>query len=209
MNVSISKISNAARRYTVVSRGLTWFAAAAVALPLAACAVGASVTTGAANTSGGPAPVHSSLKPNPEFASLPQYTGTLGKRPIVMRLGAKTDDPDDKSGVHGEYQYTDTGEVILIAGDRTGSTLEAEESTDGTHITVNWVGTFAADGSLSGERMEVDDSNPQPVDLKPLAPGASAPAVGGSHGAGAATTAAPAATGSHAVNGVGNLVTGE
>jgi hypothetical protein len=212
MDVSISTVSNVARRYAAVSRGFTWLAAAAIALPLAACAVGASVTTGAANTSGGPAPVHSSLKPNPEFASLPQYTGTLGKRPIVMRLGAKTDDPDDKSGVHGEYQYTDTGEVILIAGDRTGSTLEAEESNDGTHITGNWVGTFAADGSLSGERMEVDDSNPQPVDLKPLAPGASAPVVGGAHGAGAATTAAPAApaaNGGHAVNGVGNLVTGE
>ncbi|WP_322062664.1 hypothetical protein [Paraburkholderia sp. J63] len=197
-----------ARRHGAASRGFIWLAVAVVVLPLAACAVGGSVTTGAASASSAPAPVHSSLKPNPEFARLPQYVGTLGKRQIVMRLGAKTDDPDDKSGVHGEYQFTDTGEVILIAGDRTGSTLEGEESNDGTHITGNWVGTFAADGSLSGDRMEVDDSNPQPFDLKPLASGASAPAVGG-----AAATATPAPTpapkGGQAVNGVGNLVTGE
>lgn len=203
MEVSNSKVSNVARRSGTASRGLAWLAAAAIALPLAACAVGANVTTGAANGAGAPAAVHSSLKPNPAFAGLPQYVGTLGKRPIVMRLGAKTDDPDDKSGVHGEYQFTDTGEVILIAGDRTGSTLEGEESNDGTHITGNWVGTFAADGSISGDRMEVDDSNPQPFDLKPLAAGASAPAVVGAHGA------ASAPQGSHAVNGVGNLVTGE
>ncbi|QBQ97505.1 hypothetical protein [Paraburkholderia pallida] len=200
MQVSTSKVSGVARS------GLAWLAAAAIALPLAACAVGGNTVTGAANASGAPAPVHSSLKPNPEFAGLPQYVGTLGKRPIVMRLGAKTDDPEDKSGVHGEYQFTDTGEVILIAGDRTGSTLEAEESNDGTHITGNWVGTFAADGALSGDRMEVDDSNPQPFDLKPLAAGASSPAVSAAHAAGTAT---PAAQGGHAVGGVGNLVTGE
>lgn len=203
MEVSNSKVSSVARRSGTASCGLAWLAAVAIALPLAACAVGANVTTGAANGAGASATVHSSLKPNPAFASLPQYVGTLGKRPIVMRLGAKTDDPDDKSGVHGEYQFTDTGEVILIAGDRTGSTLEGEESNDGTHITGNWVGTFAADGSISGDRMEVDDSNPQPFDLKPLAAGASAPAVTGAHGA------ASAPQGGHAVNGVGNLVTGE
>ncbi|MFD1556150.1 hypothetical protein ACFSHT_11010 [Paraburkholderia silviterrae] len=209
MQVSTSKVSNVARRHGAASRGLAWLAAAAMALPLAACAVGGNMANGAANASAAPAPVHSSLKPNPEFAGFPQYVGTLGKRPIVMRLGAKTDDPDDKSGVHGEYQFTDTGEVILIAGDRTGPTLEAEESNDGTHITGNWVGTFAADGALSGDRMEVDDSNPQPFDLKPLAAGASAPAVSAAHAAGAATAATPAEKGGHAVGGVGNLVTGE
>lgn len=202
MAMSVPKISNMARRSGAASRGLAWLAAAAVALPLAACAVGGNTATGATNSSAVPAPVHSSLKPNPEFARLPQYVGTLGKRQIVMRLGAKTDDPDDKSGVHGEYQFTDTGEVILIAGDRTGSTLEGEESNDGTHITGNWVGTFAADGSLSGDRMEVDDSNPQPFDLKPLGAAASAPAT-------ATPAPAPAPKGGQAVNGVGNLVIGE
>ncbi|MCA3846425.1 MAG: hypothetical protein IOB09_18735, partial [Burkholderia sp.] len=54
------------------------------------------------------------LKPNPEFARLPRYEGTLGDRPIVVHLGPKT----DEEGVHGEYQFADTGEVVLLAGDR-------------------------------------------------------------------------------------------
>ncbi|WP_322043547.1 hypothetical protein [Paraburkholderia sp. J67] len=174
------------------ARGLAWFVAAAITLPLAACAVGGNQASDAA----APAAVHSSLKPNPEFARLPQYAGTLGKRHIVMRLGAKTD-PDDPTGVHGEYQFGDTGEVILIAGDRSGATLEAEESNDGTRITGNWVGTFAADGTLSGERMEVDDSNPVPFELKPVATGS------------AASPSVPPAKGGNTVNGVGNLVIGE
>ncbi|MBV8259461.1 MAG: hypothetical protein JO239_00590 [Paraburkholderia sp.] len=176
-------------------------AAMALAVPLAARAQDTSATQ----------QVKSTLKPNPEFAKLPQYVGTLGKRQIVMRIGTKAGD-DDPTGVHGEYQYMDTGEVSLIAGDRDGATLEAEDSNDGTHIAGNWVGTFAEDGSLSGERMQPDDSNPVPFDLKPLAPGTAAPAV--SAGITGATRAAPpapasASTGAHAVNGVSNVVTGQ
>ncbi|HEX7933582.1 MAG TPA: hypothetical protein VF573_10990 [Paraburkholderia sp.] len=170
-----------------------------------------------------PPPIQLPLKPSPEFAKFPRYSGMLGPRQIVLRLGAKKDDP---SGVHGEYQFTDTGEVILIAGDRDGDTLEVEESNDGTHITGNWVGKFAADGSVAGNRMNVDDSDPQPFDLKPLAAGQAVPAAlagksakTGEAGAGgtAAGTAAPASTsaptpakgGGHAVGGVSNLQTGE
>ncbi|RAS37288.1 hypothetical protein [Paraburkholderia bryophila] len=165
------------------------------------------------------------LKPSPEFARFPRYVGMLGARQIVLRLGAKTDDP---SGVHGEYQFTDTGEVILIAGDHDGDTLEVEESNDGTHITGNWVGKFAADGSVAGDRMNVDDSDPQPFDLKPLAAGQAVPppgapasataAIGANTaaaapqasavGAGGAPGSAPA-NGGHAVGGVSNLQTGE
>ena len=188
----------AARRGRAVKarRWIVAIAAAAAAmvltLPLAARAQDASA----------PLPVKSTLKPNPEFAKLPQYVGTLGKRQIVMRLGAKAGD-DDPTGVHGEYQFTDTGEVILIAGDRADATLEAEDSNDGTHITGNWVGTFAEDGSLSGDRMDPDDSHPVPFDLKPLAAGSAAPAVS----TGAAS--APAPNGARAVNGVSNLVIGQ
>ncbi|SIT45960.1 conserved exported hypothetical protein [Paraburkholderia ribeironis] len=175
-----------------------------------------------------PPPIQLPLKPSAEFAKFPRYAGTLGTRQIVLRLGAKTDDP---SGVHGEYQYTDTGEVILIAGDRDGDTLEVEESNDGTHITGNWVGKFAADGSVAGDRMNVDDSNPQPFDLKPLAAGQPVPAPGapvvaapakaapqpqpsadgGAAAPAAAAAPAPAttATGGHPVGGVSNLQTGE
>jgi hypothetical protein len=167
-----------------------------------------------------PAPIQLPLKPSPEFAKFPQYAGTLGTRQIVLRLGKKTD-ADDAGGVHGEYQYADTGEVILIAGDRDGDTLEVEESNDGTHITGNWVGKFAADGSLEGERMNVDDSNPQEFSLRPLAAGqkpaavigkstpSQAPAQGQPAVPQAAPQAAPARTGSQPVNGVSNLTTGE
>lgn len=153
-----------------------------------------------------PPPIQLPLKPSPEFAKFPQYAGTLGKRQIVLRLGKKTD-PDDAGGVHGEYQFADTGEVILIAGDRDGDTLEVEESNDGTHITGNWVGKFAADGSVEGERMNVDDSDPQEFSLKPLVAGQAAPAAPQQN---AQKPASPSTQQSgHAVNGVSNLNTGE
>ncbi|WP_179404620.1 hypothetical protein [Burkholderia guangdongensis] len=104
------------------------------------------------------------LKPNPAFAHLQRYEGTLGGRPIVVHLGPK----DDESGVHGEYQFKDTGEVVLLAGDRDGDTLEIEESNDGTNITGVWVGRFDDAGGLSADRMNADESDPQPVVLKPV-----------------------------------------
>lgn len=157
-----------------------------------------------------PPPIQLPLKPSPEFAKFPRYTGTLGKRAIVLRLGPKTDDP---SGVHGEYQFTDTGEVILIAGDREGDTLEVEESNDGTHITGNWVGKFGPDGVLQGDRMNVDDSDPQPFDLHPLAAGQLVPAGAArpvaQPPAGAAASSSTPAAGAHAVGGVSNLTIGD
>lgn len=108
------------------------------------------------------------LTPNPEYANFPRYAGTLGSRRIVLRLGNKTE-ADDPTGVHGEYQFVDTGAVVLVAGDREGDVLEIEDSDDGSTISGNWVGRFAADGSLAGERMNPDDSSPQPFVLHPLA----------------------------------------
>ena len=201
------------RGWALVSAAALLWTGAAALLPAQAWAESAAVKELAA-----PPPIQLPLKPSPEFAKFPRYAGTLGARQIVLRLGAKTDDP---SGVHGEYQYTDTGEVILIAGDRDGDTLEVEESNDGTHITGNWVGKFAADGSVSGDRMNVDDSDPQPFDLKPLVAGQPVPAPGAAAAAanpGAAPApqpsasggaAAPAATGGHPVGGVSNLQTGD
>jgi hypothetical protein len=108
------------------------------------------------------------LMPNPEYANFPRYTGTLGSRRIVLRLGRKAE-ADDPTGVHGEYQFVDTGEVVLVAGDREGDVLEIEDSDDGSTITGNWVGRFGSDGSLTGQRMNPDDSGPQPFVLHPLA----------------------------------------
>ncbi|MGU7774910.1 hypothetical protein ACV229_32635 [Burkholderia sp. MR1-5-21] len=103
------------------------------------------------------------LRPNPEFARLPRYEGTLGDRPIVVHLGPK----ENEEGVHGEYQFTDTGEVVLLAGDRDGDTLEIEESNDGTNITGVWIGRFDGSGGLKADRMNSDESDPQPVVLRP------------------------------------------
>ena len=180
--------------------------AVAAAMPVATHAESDAVKQLAA-----PPPIQLPLKPSPEFAKFPQYAGTLGKRQIVLRLGAKTDDP---SGVHGEYQFADTGEVILIAGDRDGDTLEVEESNDGTHITGNWVGKFAADGSIEGERMNVDDSNPLEFSLRPLAAGQKAPSaapVQAQKPAQQSTqqSAPQPRTGGQPVNGVNNLTIGE
>jgi hypothetical protein len=183
--------------------------AVAAAMPVATHAESDAVKALAA-----PPPIQLPLKPSPEFAKFPQYAGTLGKRQIVLRLGAKTDDP---SGVHGEYQFADTGEVILIAGDRDGDTLEVEESNDGTHITGNWVGKFAADGSIEGERMNVDDSNPLEFSLRPLAAGQKAPSTAPVQAQKPAQqptqtpTQQPAQprTGGQPVNGVNNLTIGE
>ena len=198
-----SKANNGARRRNGAM-------ASAVALLLAgAVTIGlstpASAESDAVNQLAAPAPIQLPLRPSPEFAKFPRLVGTLGGRQIVLRLGAKTDDP---SGVHGEYQYTDSGQVILIAGDRQGDTLEVEESNDGTQITGNWVGKFAADGTLAGDRMNVDDSDPQPFDLKPLAAGQAVPAATPSAASGATAGAAAKSTG-HAVGGVSNLSTGE
>ena len=179
--------------------------AVAAAMPVATHAESDAVKELAA-----PPPIQLPLKPSPEFAKFPRYAGTLGKRQIVLRLGAKTDDP---SGVHGEYQFADTGEVILIAGDRDGDTLEVEESNDGTHITGNWVGKFAADGSIEGERMNVDDSNPLEFSLRPLAVGQKAPSAAPVQAQKPTQqpTQQPAQprTGGQPVNGVNNLTIGE
>ena len=203
------------RGWAFLSAAALLCAGAGAGLPAQAWAESAAVKALAA-----PPAIQLPLKPSPEFTRFPRYTGALGARRIVLRLGAKTDDP---TGVHGEYQYADTGEVILLAGDRDGDMLEIEESNDGTHITGNWVGTFAADGSLSGDRMNVDDSDPQPFDLKPLAAGQALPASGAAAGADGAAHAgeapqaggagaAPAAsapTDGHAVGGVSNLRTAD
>ncbi|WP_062610796.1 hypothetical protein [Caballeronia calidae] len=151
------------------------------------------------------------LTPNPDYARLPRYIGTLGDKQIEMKLGAKTDEP---SGVHGEYRFAGSPNVILVAGDRDGDTLEIEESNDGTHITGNWVGKFAADGSVSGERMDPDDSNGQPFDLRPAVAGVKLPPMPAT---GAAKTPPPApslepappAPPKNAVGGTSNVIIGE
>ncbi|BAX57766.1 hypothetical protein [Burkholderia stabilis] len=136
--------------------------AAGIALPGAGAVAAQAVAPGVQQDEAAPA---RPLRPNPEFARLPRYEGMLGDRPIVVHLGPKK----DEEGVHGEYQFADTGEVVLLAGDRDGDTLEIEESNDGTNITGVWIGRFDATGDLKADRMNSDESDPQPVVLR-LAP---------------------------------------
>ncbi|MDR5854637.1 hypothetical protein P9239_10810 [Caballeronia sp. LZ062] len=156
-------------------------------------------------------PPQKPLSPNPEYAHFPRYVGTLGGRQIEMKLGAKT---DDASGVHGEYRFADSSSVILVAGDRDGETLEIEESNDGTHITGNWVGKFEADGSVSGERMDPDDSNAQPFELRPAVAGVMLPRLPAGNAAPAAPSLEPAPPAlppspPNAVGGTSNVIIGE
>jgi hypothetical protein len=149
------------------------------------------------------------LAPNPEYARFPRYVGTVGGKQIEMRLGAKT---DEASGIHGEYRFAGSSSVILVAGDRDGDTLEIEESNDGTHITGNWVGKFAADGSVSGERMNADDSNPQPFELRPAVAGVTVPANATPRApkpAAPSLEPAPPAPPRNAVGGTSNVIIGE
>ena len=104
------------------------------------------------------------LRPNPAFAHYPRYEGMLDGRRIVLRIGVNPDDPEE---LNGEYQFLPNGSVVLIAGGRDGNNLTLEESDDGTEISGQWVGFYAADGSLSGERMNVDQSDSRPFALKP------------------------------------------
>jgi hypothetical protein len=150
------------------------------------------------------------MTPNPEFARFPVYVGTLGGKQIELKLGAK---PDEASGVHGEYRFAGSAAVIVVAGDRDGDTLEIEESTDGTHITGNWVGKFAADGSVSGERMNADDSNPVAFDLRPVGAGLPPPVAGAAlpkapQSAAPSLEPAPVAPNT-AVGGTSNVIIGE
>ncbi|SDV51603.1 hypothetical protein [Chitinasiproducens palmae] len=110
------------------------------------------------------------LRPDPAYAVLPRYSGTLGGRRIEVRLGPKPAgaDSDDVGGWHGEYHEVGGQRAILLAGDVDGTTLTLEESDDGTRISGVWVGQFQRDGSLIGERSEVDGSRAQPVDLRPV-----------------------------------------
>ncbi|WP_323118709.1 hypothetical protein [Burkholderia alba] len=186
--------------------GIRWAALAATTFTLSAAFAQAPQpaprsASGAAALQDDTAPARP-LKPNPAFARLPRYEGTLGGRPIVVRLGPKQDEP----GVHGEYQYRDTGEVILLAGDRDGDTLEVEESNDGTNITGVWMGTFDASGALKADRMNTDESDPQPVVLHPVGASPQAPASPSMPQAPQVRHGAPAA---QPVGGVSNLSTTE
>ncbi|WP_454720975.1 MULTISPECIES: hypothetical protein [Cupriavidus] len=115
---------------------------------------------GAQLSTGAPRP----LAPRPEFASLPVYEGTLGDRPVRLRIGPK---PDERDSVHGEYSVG--GGVRLLAGEYENGGFLMEESSDGTHVTGNWEGAIDAAGAVRGHW--TDPANPAivlPFMIRPL-----------------------------------------
>jgi hypothetical protein len=159
-------------RYTLMCAGLV--SMAVLSVDLAGCASPSTANASKATAATNPLPPPAvTLHPNPAFASLPRYEGTLGKRAIVLHLGEKTD-PEDAGGLHGEYQFQDTGQVVLVAGDGGDGVVELDESDDGTRISGQWVGKLNADGTFKGVWSNVDESETESIELHRVAAGASA-----------------------------------
>ena len=157
----VDAVSERARARAIARAALAM--TAALSLGLGGCATPASSSGAGVSASPLPPPAVT-LHPDPAFAALPRYEGTIGHRAIVLHLGKKTD-PEDAGGLHGEYQFEDTGQVLLVAGDESDGVLELDESDDGTRISGQWVGKLAADGTFKGVWSNVDESATESIDL--------------------------------------------
>lgn len=106
------------------------------------------------------------LSPRAEYAGLPVYVGTVGDRPVRLRIGPKTDARDS---VHGEYSIDGSPGVRLLAGEYADGTFLMEESVDGTRVTGQWEGAIDATGAVRGHWF--DPSRPGhtlPFMIRPL-----------------------------------------
>lgn len=106
------------------------------------------------------------LTPRPEYAGLPVYVGTVGDRPVRLRIGPKTDARDS---VQGEYSIDGSPGVRLLAGEYADGTFLMEESVDGTRVTGQWEGAVDASGAVRGQWF--DPSRPGhalPFMIRPL-----------------------------------------
>lgn len=148
-------------RAAMAMSALLWLGVSGCAMQGAASSAGASKSSTASSPLPPPAVT---LHPNPAFAGLPTYEGTIGKRAIVLHLGEKTA-PEDAGGLHGEYRFQDTGQVVLVAGDAGDGVVELDESDDGTRISGQWVGKLGADGQFKGVWSNVDESATESIEL--------------------------------------------
>nr|WP_255581776.1 hypothetical protein [Cupriavidus sp. AU9028] len=106
------------------------------------------------------------LSSQPAYADLPVYVGTLGNRPIRLRIGPK---PDTRDSFHGEYGFEDGRGVRLLSGEYVDGALLMEESADGTHVTGQWEGRIDPYGAIQGQWFDV--SNPSrglPFAIRPV-----------------------------------------
>ena len=98
---------------------------------------GTSLSTGSA----GP------LSPRAEYAKYPVYTGTLGDKPVRLRVAPKTDTRDS---LQGEYSIGDGKSVRLLSGEWEDGSFLMEESDDGTRVSGNWEGQIDQQGAVRG-----------------------------------------------------------
>jgi hypothetical protein len=120
---------------------------------------------GATQLSTGPAAARL-LTPQPEYAGLPVYVGTLGDQPVRLRIGPK---PNERDSVHGEYTLGSASGVRLLAGEYENGAFLMEESADGTRVTGNWEGNIDPAGVVRGQW--TDPYNPAivlPFMIRPL-----------------------------------------
>ena len=157
-------------RTGLIASMVLWLAVSGCAMQGASSSGGASTSSTSTSSTAARAlpPPAVTLHPNPAFAGLPTYEGTLGKRAIVLHLGEKTD-PQDAGGLHGEYRFQDTGQVILVAGDAGDGVVELDESDDGTRISGQWVGKLDASGTFKGVWSNVDESATESIELHRVA----------------------------------------
>ncbi len=87
------------------------------------------------------------LVPRPEYAQYPVYVGTVGDKPVRMRIAPKTDTRDS---LQGEYTIGDGKGVRLVSGEWDNGSFLMEESDDGTRVSGNWEGQIDQNGAVRG-----------------------------------------------------------
>ncbi len=87
------------------------------------------------------------LAPRPEYAKYPVYTGTIGDKPVRLRVAPKTDTRDS---LQGEYTIGDAKGVRLLSGEWENGSFLMEESDDGTRVSGNWEGQIDQQGAVQG-----------------------------------------------------------
>jgi hypothetical protein len=101
---------------------------------------GTSLSTGPAGPTG-------ILMPRPEYAKYPVYTGTIGDKPVRLRVAPKADTRDS---LQGEYTIGDGKGVRLLSGEWQDGSFLMEESDDGTRVSGNWEGQIDQQGAVRG-----------------------------------------------------------
>ncbi|XQU73580.1 hypothetical protein EPAKOI_001301 [Cupriavidus sp. H18C2] len=87
------------------------------------------------------------LAPRQEYSQYPVYVGTVGDKPVKMRIAPKTDTRDS---LQGEYSIGDGKGVRLLSGEWDNGTFLMEESDDGTRVSGNWEGQIDRNGAVRG-----------------------------------------------------------